>query len=64
VRRLLRILLNAATALSLVLCVATGVLWARSYRSIDMLTIGERRQLSSWLGGLQLLRHGPRHHGG
>src|SRR5258706_14511911 len=34
------------------LCVATGVLWVRSYRSIDMLTIGERRQLSSWLGGL------------
>src|SRR5258705_13988360 len=51
-RRLLRIPLNAATVLSLLLCVATGVLWVRSYRSIDMLTIGERRQLSSWLGGL------------
>ena len=43
---------NVATVLSLMLCVATGVLWVRSYRSIDMLTIGERRQLSSWLGGL------------
>ena len=38
--------------MSLMLCLATGVLWVRSYRSIDMLTIGERRQLSSWLGGL------------
>jgi hypothetical protein len=45
-------LFNVATVLSLMLCVATGVLWVRSYRSIDMLTIGERRQLSSWLGGL------------
>src|SRR5687767_51352 len=31
VRRLLRVLLNAATALSLVLCVATAALWVRSY---------------------------------
>src|SRR4051794_17519367 len=31
VRRLPRILLNAATALSLVLCVAIMVMWARSY---------------------------------
>jgi hypothetical protein len=30
-RRLLRILLNAATVLSLLLCVATIVLWVRSY---------------------------------
>jgi hypothetical protein len=50
--RLLRILFKAATVLSLMLCVTTAVLWVRSYRLIDMLTIGERRQLSSWLGGL------------
>jgi hypothetical protein len=30
-RRLLRILLNAATVLSLVLCVAGVTLWVRSY---------------------------------
>ena len=30
-KRLLRILLNAATVLSLVVCVATCVLWVRSY---------------------------------
>jgi hypothetical protein len=34
-RRLLRILLNAATVLSLVLCVATVVFWLRSYWSYD-----------------------------
>jgi hypothetical protein len=34
-RRLLRILLNAATFLSLLLCVATVVMWVRSYRTID-----------------------------
>jgi hypothetical protein len=33
-RRLLRILLNAATVLSLVLCVATVVLWVRSYSAV------------------------------
>jgi hypothetical protein len=38
-RRLLRILLNAATAVSLVLCVAAVVLWVRSYRVADELTI-------------------------
>jgi hypothetical protein len=35
-RRLPRILLNAATALSLVLCVATVALWVRSYRLADV----------------------------
>jgi hypothetical protein len=35
-RRLPRILLNAATVVSLVLCVATAVLWVRSYRVRDL----------------------------
>ena len=35
-RRLLRILLNAATVVSLLLCVAVIVLWVRSYRSIEV----------------------------
>src|SRR5436305_804989 len=35
VKRLLRILLNAATAVSLVLCVATIVLWVRGYWGAD-----------------------------
>jgi hypothetical protein len=35
-RRLPRILLNAATGASLVLCVATAVLWVRSYRMTDV----------------------------
>jgi hypothetical protein len=35
VRRLPRILINAGTALSLLLCVATAVLWVRSYRYED-----------------------------
>jgi hypothetical protein len=35
VRRLRRILLKAATVLSLLLCAATGALWVRSYRTID-----------------------------
>jgi hypothetical protein len=34
-RRLLRILLNVATVLSLVLCVGTVALWVRSYRIYD-----------------------------
>jgi hypothetical protein len=34
-RRLLRILLNVATVLSLVLCVATMAAWVRSYRAYD-----------------------------
>jgi hypothetical protein len=37
-RRLPRILLNAATLVSLVLCVATVVLWVRSYRAGDQWT--------------------------
>jgi hypothetical protein len=34
-RRLLRILLNVATVLSLVLCVATAAAWVRSYQARD-----------------------------
>jgi len=37
-RRLPRILLNAATAVSLVLCAATVALWVRSYRVWDTVT--------------------------
>jgi hypothetical protein len=37
-RRLPRILLNAATAASLVLCVTVAMLWARSYRVADTLS--------------------------
>jgi hypothetical protein len=35
VKRLLRIMLNASTALSLVLCVITVVLWVRGVRKVD-----------------------------
>jgi hypothetical protein len=35
-RRLLRILLNAATVLSLVLCAATMAAWVRSYQARDV----------------------------
>ncbi|HEY7118321.1 MAG TPA: hypothetical protein VH475_17160 [Tepidisphaeraceae bacterium] len=34
-RRLLRALLNAAAVLSLLLCLALGALWLRSYRTVD-----------------------------
>jgi hypothetical protein len=37
-RRLLRILLNAATAVSLVLCAAAAVLWVRSCEAYDLIT--------------------------
>jgi hypothetical protein len=47
VRRLLDILLDAATVLSLVLCVAAAVLWVRSYRSIDRVTHTSARLLES-----------------
>jgi hypothetical protein len=36
-KRVLRILLNAATVLSLVLCAGTLVLWMRSYWTVDFL---------------------------
>jgi hypothetical protein len=38
VRRALGIVLNVATALSLLLCAATVVLWVRSYRWVDVVT--------------------------
>src|SRR6266516_8122726 len=42
-RRLLRILLHVATAISLLLFVATMILWARSYRVTDHLWLSPRR---------------------
>jgi hypothetical protein len=42
VRRLRRILLNAATVLSLLLCVATAGLWARSYLVRDVIVLNAR----------------------
>jgi hypothetical protein len=56
-RRLLRILFNAATVLSLVLCAATLAAWARSYRARDVIwwTRGKplvRLEVSTYRGGL------------
>jgi hypothetical protein len=51
-RRTARILMNAATVLSLLLCVLAIVAWARGYRRLDSVTLGRRHLLSSWLGGL------------
>jgi hypothetical protein len=56
-RRLLRILLNAATVLSLVLCVVTMAAWVRSYRARDVVWwswANPRLQLamSTYRGGL------------
>ncbi len=46
-RRLLRILLNAATVLSLVLCAATMAAWVRSYHASDYVwwSVGKPRLL-------------------
>jgi hypothetical protein len=44
VRRLLRILINAATALSFLLCAATVVLWVRSYTIAEMWTVSPARR--------------------
>src|SRR5688572_23986250 len=41
-RRLSRILLNSQTILSLLLCLATAALWARSYWHWDYLSWGQR----------------------
>jgi hypothetical protein len=49
VRRLLRILVNLATALSLVLCVATVALWVRSYKAND--EVGWAGRNSRWSAG-------------
>jgi hypothetical protein len=51
VRRLLHILLNAATVLSLMLCVVAVVLWVRSYRSIDLVTRASARLHRAVSGG-------------
>jgi hypothetical protein len=50
-RPLLRILMNAATVLSLMLCVAAVVLWVRSYRSIDLVTRASARLHRAVSGG-------------
>src|SRR5258706_13268921 len=39
-RRVVRIVRNAATVLSLVLCIATVVLWVRSYFREDLIDMG------------------------
>src|SRR4051794_33764263 len=54
-RRLLRWLLNGLTVLSLLLCVATAVLWGRSYFVGDTVQWGpDRRRFNTfwhfWLG--------------
>jgi hypothetical protein len=50
-KRPLRILWNAATALSLVLCVGTVALWVRSYRYIDRFTLASARLHRAVSGG-------------
>jgi hypothetical protein len=49
VRRLPRILLNAAAVASLVLYAATLVLWARSYWICETLTLADRDMGDDWL---------------
>jgi hypothetical protein len=58
-RRLLRILLTAATALSLVLCVVTVALWVRSYHRMDSykkvdIDAGRFLNVVSLRGGVQV----------
>jgi hypothetical protein len=55
-RRLLRILLNAATVLSLVLCVVTVAAWVRSYQARDAVWWSRENQrlllgISTYRGG-------------
>jgi hypothetical protein len=52
-KRLLRILLNAATVLSLVLCVATLVLWVRSAGAEKMLHWRGDDKHSAWIASSQ-----------
>src|SRR5687768_4940110 len=51
VRHLGRILLNVLTVLSLLLCVATAVLWVRSYWWMDVAAINSRRLHRALSGG-------------
>jgi hypothetical protein len=56
-RRLFRILLNAATVLSLVLCVVTVAAWVRSYQARDIVwwSLANRRlrlEINTYRGGL------------
>ena len=53
-QRLGRIILNSLVSISLILCAMMIVLWVRSYRNIDSITLAGRYSLSSWLGGLHL----------
>jgi hypothetical protein len=59
-KRLARILLNAATALSLILFAATVVLWVRSYWAAQYLGWSDRTQFWGALSmaGLTRLEHG------
>jgi hypothetical protein len=49
-----RIILNSLVYISLMLCALLTVVWMRSYRDIDSITLAGRYSLSSWLGGLHL----------
>ena len=48
------IILNSLVCLSLILFATLIVLWVRSYRNIDSISLAGRYSLSSWLGGLHL----------
>src|SRR5258706_14640970 len=58
VRRLFRILLNAVTALSLLLCVAAVVLWVRNKTWSDRICDGDTRWQIESLHGKIYVRHG------
>jgi hypothetical protein len=51
VRRVLRYLINSLAALSLTLCIATVVIWVRSYRVSDVVDWRGRHKYSGGAGG-------------
>jgi hypothetical protein len=57
--RFLRILLNLTTAFSLLLCVATCVIWVRSYWRLELITRSEisRDERFIWTSGNNILIH-------
>jgi hypothetical protein len=57
-RRLLRIMLNAATVLSLLLCVAAVLLWVRNNTWSDRICNGDTRWQVESLRGKIYIRHG------